>query len=303
MTSSGLQRLLNRLLTYCHRWHLILITNETRVTIFNKKYRACQNIEKFTFDVSVIDECDNYKYLGVIFSYQPGRFKEHIRYMADKSLRAIITLDIYIRSAVANELPMWLYSKIFDQQIRPILEWKWGDCIIVPLLVTHATLQNMSKLSQNKYASEIWCQQDPIEELERVQLKFLKRTLGVSPSSPNAAMYGETGRFSLHLWQQDQVLKLWLRIQNMPSNSAIHRIYRELLDLSQQGHKNWASQVNYMFSKFRIPTADLEKNEPRGTKIVRATISRKTIPILYTWLASCIKRSDNHSEALHIPRD
>ena len=230
-TSSGLQRLLNRLQTYSHRWHLILNTNKTRVTIFNKKYRVCQNIEKFTFDGNVIDECDNYKYLGVIFSNQPGRFKEHIRYVADKSLRAIITSDIYVRSAVGNELPMRLYFKIFDQQIRPILE----------------------------YASEIWCQQDPIEELERVQLKFLKRTLGVSPSSPNAAIYGETGKFPLHLRQQDQVLKLWLRIQNMPSNSAIHRIYRELLDLHQQGHKNWASQVNYMFSKFRIPTADLEK--------------------------------------------
>ena len=42
----------------------------------------------------------------------------------------IIQSDIYVRSAVGNELPMRLYFKIYDQQIRPILE----------------------------YASKIWCQ-------------------------------------------------------------------------------------------------------------------------------------------------
>ena len=134
------------------------------------------------------------------------------------------------------------------------------------------------------FGCEIWCQQDPIEELERVQLKFLKRTLGVSPSSPNAAIYGETGRFPLHLRQQDQVLKLWLRIQNMPSNSAIHRIYRELLDLSQQGHKNWASQVNYMFSKFRIPTADLEKMSREELKSFEPQFREKRYSYyMYDW--------------------
>ena len=190
-------------------------TNGTCFWIRNPGHNIWQKVlclpkhRKITFDGNVIDECDNYKYLGVIFSNQPGCFKEHIQYMADKSLRAIITLDIYVRSAVGNELPMRLYFKIFDQQIRPILE----------------------------YPSEIWCQQDPIEELEGVQLKFLKSTLGVSPCSSKGAIYGETGRFPLHRRQQDQVLKSWLRIQNMPSNNVIHRIYRELLILSQQGHK------------------------------------------------------------------
>ena len=66
--------------------------------------------------------------------------------MKDRANRAIITTNIYIRQATRGELPVYLYLKVFDQKIRAILE----------------------------YASEIWCQPQPIEELERTQLKFLK---------------------------------------------------------------------------------------------------------------------------------
>ena len=107
--------------------------------------------------------------------------------------------------------------------------------------------------------------------------------LGVSPSSPNAAIYGETGRFPLHIRQQNQVLKLWLYIQNMPRNSVIHQIYREPLDLSQQDHKNWASQVN-MFSKFRIPIVDIDKLSREELKSFQSQFREKRYSYyMYDW--------------------
>ena len=233
-TSTGLQRLLNRLETYCHRWHLILNTTKTKIMIFNKMYCVCQDINAFIYDKRQITECDKYKYLGVIISNKKMRFKENFQYLKEKSTRACISADVYVRSAVGNELPFRLQLKLFDQQIRPIIE----------------------------YASNIWCPDAPVEELERVQLKFLKRALGVSLSTPTLAVYGETGRFPLHLRQQDQMLKLWLRIQRMPDDSIMKQIYRELLALSNDGHDNWANWVNSLFVKFNVLRADLDSISP-----------------------------------------
>ena len=72
---------------------------------------------------------------------------------------------MWVYWAVGNELPTQLSFKIFNQQIRPVME----------------------------YASEIWGQDTPIELVERVQLKLFKNVLRVRQSTPDLAVYGETG--------------------------------------------------------------------------------------------------------------
>ena len=69
--------------------------------------------------------------------------------------------------------------KIFNQQILPILE----------------------------YAADIWYQNKPIETLERVQTQYIKNALHVRQSTPDLAVYGETGYFPLHMRHQDQLVK------------------------------------------------------------------------------------------------
>ena len=97
----------------------------------------------------VIEECSEYKYLGVIFSTRGQRFKNNFTYLAEKGTRAVITTKTCVHSAVGNELPTSLHFKIFNQQVRPIM----------------------------KYACEIWFQEKPVESLERIQLKYLKERM------------------------------------------------------------------------------------------------------------------------------
>ena len=113
-------------------------------------------------------------------SNKKRRFKENFQYLKEKSTQARITADVCVRSAVGNELSFRSQLELFDQKIRPIIE----------------------------YVSNIWCPEAPEEELERVQLKFLKRALGVSSITATFAVYGETRRFPLHHRQQKQMLKL-----------------------------------------------------------------------------------------------
>ena len=76
-------------------------------------------------------------------------------------------------------MSIYFLFKTFNQQIRPILE----------------------------YATETWFQITPIDELEHVQLKFLKNALGVRQSTPDLAVYGQTDQFPLHLRQKEQLVK------------------------------------------------------------------------------------------------
>ena len=162
-----------------------------------------------TFNDKRIDECTKYKYLGAIFSSQGPRFEENNKYVKDKSTRAIIASKTMVHSAVGNALPTMLLLKIFNQQIRPILE----------------------------YAADIWYQTDT---LERVQKQYI--TMHVRKSTPDLAVYGETGYFPLHMRHQDQLVKAWLRLLRMPDDQHLNAIYNELFELATKGHDNFAQK-------------------------------------------------------------
>ena len=161
--------------------------------------------------------------------------------MSKKRHREQSYLQIYIRQAVKGHLPINLYINVFDTQIRPILE----------------------------YASEIWCPRTLIEDLERVHFKFLMSILGVSQSSPTAAIFGETGRFPLHMRQQDRALKFWIRINKLSPTNQLYKIHNELLQLARQGHDTWAGRVENVIRKY---TTDLPSHNamPLDNKAIDA---------------------------------
>ena len=98
----------------------------------------------------------------------------------------------------------------------------------------------------------------PIEALETTQLKYLKKTLGVSQSTPTLAVYGETGRFPLQLRQEDSLIRLWALIQRLPHTNFLRKIYNVLLLFHDQGHDTWAGRVKAIFVKYNITDENLE---------------------------------------------
>ena len=67
------------------------------------------------------------------------------------------------------------------------------------------------------YGSEIWgfCRSD---DIEKVNLKFLKKILGVRKQTSNVAVYGELGRFPLFVLRTIRILKYWFKIMNAPGS-------------------------------------------------------------------------------------
>ena len=88
--------------------------------------------------------------------------------------------------------------------------------------------------------------------------KFLKKSIGVSQSTPTPAALGETGRFPLHLRQEDSLLKLWARIDLLPNTNILYKIYTDPLQLHNEGHDTWPGRVKAIFSEYGTDDREID---------------------------------------------
>ena len=78
------------------------------------------------------------------------------------------------------------------------------------------------------YFSEIWGY-TKAKELERIHLKFCKRLLRVRVNTCAAAVYGELGRFPLHVQRYVELIQYWFKIIDS-DNIILRTIYNASLD-------------------------------------------------------------------------
>lgn len=214
-SSAGLQRLINGLAMFCNHWQLTVNINKTKVLIFNNQHQIVPLSTKFVLNMKEIPVTNSYKYLGVIYSTGAQRFKEHISNLCDKAKKAIYGSRCIVRKALGKHLSPKVQYKIFDTQVRPILE----------------------------YAIPTWFTGKAIPELETLHLQYLKHTLGVKCQTSSLAVYGETGRFPLLPRQQQLILKYWIRLANSDKHSVLYKTYSELLIAYENGHNNFITTV------------------------------------------------------------
>ena len=215
-TRAGLQKLLDRLNTFCKRWDMIVNLVKTKIMIFNRRYQLNDSDGNFTFDGGVIEETDRYKYLGTIISNTPSDpFKYNYRFLRDKALRAIYALRLSIRRSTGISLPIELLVKSFNVQIRPVVD----------------------------YGAELWAQVHPIPDIEYVQNFFLKTSLHIREQTPTLALLGELGRFPLYLKQHELLLRYFKRLQTVDKTKVLYKMYEDLVNLDLQGHNTWVTKA------------------------------------------------------------
>ena len=76
-----------------------------------------------------------------------------------------------------------------------------------------------------------------IQEIEQIQLKFLKRMLGVRRQT-HIWLSTDTGQFPKIDLQQISVLKYWCHILSLPPESVVRRAYNMLIQLYRLGKQN-----------------------------------------------------------------
>ena len=62
-------------------------------------------------------------------------------------------------------------------------------------------------------------------DIELIHTKFLRRILGVKKSTNLTALYGELGRFPVHVIRKILMLKYWIKVLKQTDTSLIKRVY------------------------------------------------------------------------------
>ena len=170
-TKEGLQKSLNALYDYCHKWKLNINMKKTKTMIFSQGTNIKHT--KFYLNGTEISDTRTFKYLGITINSKNCSFTATLEDLSSKAKRATY--------ALLNKLPLKLTP------IKTLV--KLFDTCIVPILL---------------YGSEIWAPFTNLEwkkweytHIEKVHTQFLKRILGVNRSTTNALVRAELGRHSL----------------------------------------------------------------------------------------------------------
>ena len=209
-TVTGLQNQLNVLSEQSDRLGLEVNLEKTQIIVFRKGGFLSQH-EKWTYHGEKLEVVNSYKYLGADFSTRMS-FATITQAFVSKAKKACYEILTSLRSIHCYDLNVFL--KLFDAKVKPIL----------------------------LYGSELWGMNE-LYDIEKVHMFALKRFLNVSLHCSNAVVYGETGRYPLHICHKIRSLKFWIRLQRLPSGRISRQAYQMLLALHEKGKHNWATDI------------------------------------------------------------
>ena len=193
---------------YCKTWKLKVNIPKTKVLIFSKG-RPKQNLH-FFYDDSELEIVNEYKYLGILLSRSGSSFSQNKKYLAQQANKVLFSL---FRKSRNLNLSIDLQIELFNKTVKPIL----------------------------LYGCEIWGYGN-FDDLERVQLKFVKYALNMKKSTPTFMIYGELGVTPISIDIKTGVISFWSRLLTGTENKLSSSIYTVIY----QRHKNNQIKSEYI---------------------------------------------------------
>ena len=174
-SKEDLQKCLDGLKLYCDKWKLQINADKTKVMIFSKSQPKIDNMN-FTIGDSNIEIVNEFKYLGVTFTYN-GNFTDHIKAQHVLGNRAMFSVMNKVRR---YNLPIDMQFDLFDK-------------IVIPIVL---------------YGCEAWGFSN-LKILETLHLKYCKIVLKLKSTTPDVMVYGETGRFKIEYYAKKRIVNYW----------------------------------------------------------------------------------------------
>lgn len=220
-TSDGLQAQLNGLEKFCSNNQMIINETKTKIMIYGRGEKV-----DFKLNGKVLDITTKYKYLGNIFNttcnINGNPMRETIKYLNDNSIKAVYGL--YSKTQPLSPLPPKINFTLFDSLVKPVA----------------------------MYGSDIWGVYKIAEDLDKIQLRFIKSALGVKTSTATVMVYGETGRFPLTIETKINAVKYYVRLREMKNDSIVKQVFFDLSNLHSLGFKTWVSDLTNMLENYDI---------------------------------------------------
>ena len=209
-SANGLQNQLDVLHLCCDNMKLTVNIDKTKIMVFRKGGHLGRQ-EKWFFGGKRLDVVNDYCYLGFNFTTKLST-KRGTEHLATKGKKGFFQLNKVLLKY--KEMSSIAFFKIFDAKIQPMM----------------------------LYSSEIWGLHT-LDHLEKVHMLACKRFLGVPIKTPNKMVYGDLGRYPLHIISCVNVLRYWFRLLHMDKERLTYKAYQMLLDLDMSGKHCWVSKI------------------------------------------------------------
>ena len=137
-------------------------------------------------------------------------------------------------------------------------------------------------LSTMLFNSQTWSnlRQKDIDSLRKLQLKYLKRILGVASSTANAFIFLELGVLPIEFEIEKRQLMFLHRILQLEPTDPVLRLFKEQVKFNEAGEKNWWTGVEKCLQKYSLPV-DLEiirtMSKDRFSKLVKDSVGKSAL--------------------------
>ena len=137
-------------------------------------------------------------------------------------------------------------------------------------------------LSTMLFNSQTWSnlRQKDIDSLRKLQLKYLKRILGVASSTANAFIFLELGVLPIEFEIEKRQLMFLHRILQLEPTDPVLRLFKEQMKFNEAGEKNWWTGVEKCLQKYSLPV-DLEiirtMSKDRFSKLVKDSVGKSAL--------------------------
>ena len=245
---SGLQNCLNKLGTYAKTKYLTISIKKSKTMVFNSSGLFIK--EQFYIEGKPLEPVDSFCYLG--FEVKPSGATSHgSSILIDKALKALRPLQ----RAIANfQLPFELSLRLFHALVEPIAMYNVENWSIL-------TDKQLAKLNADTLFSFI--DKSPLDILHR---KIVRYTLGVNNSSPNIAIYGDTGEIPLTIKGFTLLVNFWHHLNMLPELSLANLALKENIQM----RTNWIKTVEKIFNIFNLTEhVDAVPFKDRSKKVCR----------------------------------
>ena len=172
-----MQIALNTLSCYCLKNKLKINISKTKVIVFSRG--KIRKLPKLKLNNEVVDVAWEYSYLGILFNYN-NTFNRAIHARCTAAAKALFSL---LKKCRKLDLPLDLQVDLFEKLVKPVL----------------------------LYGSEVWAFA-PLNECDKLQLRFLKLILNVKRTTPNVMVLGELGCLPVSLDAQCRMLCFWYKL-------------------------------------------------------------------------------------------
>lgn len=249
-SSEGLQKSLDKVYQFSKRKHLTINVKKSKSMVFNQTGRVIKN--PFNLNNEILEQVQSFCYLGFDVKCS-GTVKHAMNILCDKANKALRPL----LCAIARfRIPAKTSLRLFHTFISPILLYNAENWAI------------LSDKGIKNFSSNTILDDTAGSKIDVVHRKLLKYILGVSKSSPNLAIYGDTGEVPISLKSYRLALSFWHRVSNLPDMYLVKKALLENIEL----RTNWITTIEKLINRFNL--ADKIGNHENFKKVTKCEIEK-----------------------------